>query len=957
MVAPPLDGMGPVRGPGEESLCEAASESEDPVAMLSLPPPSSLCRFVSLQQHRAAAAGLSGTGSKQSAAAAAAAGRSNSTAQEPLALNFDPSTSAPLSKLSVSLLPDFLRRHFQRETQLSTDRRQPNSQAAPAAAYDCIRHPTYAARVSELAPLAIVLLISLVARLRQRQQQQQQQQVIGNCLIYAQLLLAPPSPSLSQQMHAGKPFLCFCCSRRFSTSAAKLQHLERHMRRRLQQQQQSGGGRHSLASSRTASAAAAAAAAQHSWPGVSSWIAAASRSSFETDSAAAASADAEAAPAGPEDTPSALEQQMNAAVHALSSLGMAEMRQHEAQGALQAFQEGTLEGTQSTQSGQIRFPSWLPPVVAAQLALHAMQTDTAAASSASQSGSTASASSQAVRETSRGDSGLAVPGAAATAAAAAAAAASNEQQQQQTHVENLASVATEVAQQLQQHETKLWQWCFSAADVSCSKTEPLGSLPGAFCGSGIPPGGAEIPEESMKRKRAVAAATPQQWTVALLQLAAAIPTEKAAAAAVAALGSQVADSAAAEESERVLLALRQCSAAAAAAAEAAAAVSPSRVILQEAERLRRCFLCSCSLGLSLDEQQQQYYLRDAVAVALKQQQQQQHLADAIVAAVAPALWAATASAGNSNSGSSSDNSTGENSSCNMSVENKAEQSEELSLGGLTAAAVAMSTTPLLQLVEVNPADNFCDSNNRQQHQQQKDKQQQQQQPKYLQVSSCIGAQPSVLSVALEVEAAALQQQSEGGCPAAATAAAAAEGRAASAVDAAAAEAAYKSLVSMEMTDGELEPLQKEILSLLRQQLPAPKQQQQRTVATDPDASNATAATAACSELTLKRVLPPDLVYLHRECYMQHLQQQRSLFQLLLLLLLLRLSGAQENKEALQAMGRLLVQLLQQHESTSKSESRKPQEGPSLTGHNEQLGASSLSLGKPLPIARKIRRRF
>ncbi|CDJ67420.1 hypothetical protein, conserved [Eimeria necatrix] len=953
MVAPSLDGMGPVRGPGEGSLCEAASESEDPVALLSMPPPSSLCRFVSLQQHRAAAAGLSGTGSKQPAAAAAADGRSSSTTQQPLALSFDPSTSAPLSKLSVSLLPDSLRRHFQRETQLSTDRRQPNSQAASAAAYDCIRHPTYAARVSELAPLAIVLLISLVARLRQRQQQQQQQQVIGNCLIYAQLLLAPPSPSLSQQMHAGKPFMCFCCSRRFSTSAAKLQHLEKHMRRRLQQQQQqSGGGRHSLASSRTASAAAA--AAQHAWPGVSSWIAAASRSSFDADGAAAAAAEAEAAPAAPADTPSALEQQMNAAVHALSSLGKAEMRQHEAQGALQAFQEGPLEGTQSTQSGQIRFPSWLPPVVAAQLALHAMQTDTAAASAASQSGSTASASSQAVRESSRGDSGLAVPG---PAAAAAAAAASNEQLQQQTHAENLASVATEVAQQLQQHETRLWQWCFSAADVSCSKTEPLGSLPGTFCGSGIPAGGAELPEESMRRKRAVAAATPQQWTAALLQLAAAIPTEKAAAAAVAAVGSQTADSAAVEESERVLLALRQCSAAAAAAAEAAAAVSPSRVLLQEAERLRRCFLCSCSLGLSLDEQQQQYYLRDAVAVALKQQQQQ-HLADAIVAAVAPALRAATASAGNSNSGSSSENSTGENSNCNMSVENKAEQSEELSLGGLAAAAVAMSTNPLLQLVEVNPADNFCDCNSRQQHQQQKDKQQQQQQqPKYLQVSSCIGAQPSVLSVALEVEAAALQQQSEGGCPAAATAAAAAEGRAASAVDAAAAEAAYKSLVSMEMTDGELEPLQKEILSLLRQQLPAPKQQQQRTVATDPDASNATAATAACSELTLKRVLPPDLVYLHRECYMQHLQQQRSLFQLLLLLLLLRLSGAQENKEALQAMGRLLVQLLQQHESTSKSESRKPQVGPSLMGHNEQLGASSLSLGKPLPISRKIRRRF
>ncbi|OEH76055.1 hypothetical protein cyc_01395 [Cyclospora cayetanensis] len=411
-------------------------------------------------------------------------------------------------------------------------------------------------------------------------------------------------------------------------------------------------------------------------------------------------------------------------------------------------------------------------------------------------------------------------------------------------------------------------------------------------------------------------ASPRQWAAALSQLAAALPCETTAALAKAAhaiaTGESAAAAAAAADSESLLNALRQCAVGGAAAN--AASVCPARVLVQEAERMKRCYLCGCGFQLQLDEQQQQYYLPDTIGVVLQQQPEQQQLAAAIVAAVAPAVRSAVQHTSDSE---------------NMCVEGSIEgNNASIRLMEVTAAAAAISSAPQLRLAAVHPVGAFASSRSTQ-HQQgpQLDyytkQQQQQQQPKYMELSSCIGAQPAALSVALDLEGALLLSQSTVAEGSAASAVASAGGRAACAADAAAA-AAYRSLVSMDLTEGDLDPHQQEMVSLLRQQLPESMQIQKRAAAPVKHASACTdaSATGAQSELTLQRVLPTDLVYVHRDCYLQHLQQHSSFFRLLILLLLLRWSNAPENKHALLLVGQVLLQLVQEQCFSNASRKRQ-----------------------------------
>ncbi|XP_026191227.1 AF4/FMR2 family member 4, partial [Cyclospora cayetanensis] len=926
-------------------------EAEDPLLLLSLPPPSSLCRFLALPQQ-----GAVGRASKQRTTAAKDAtsrGTSHKPQPHAVGLGHAAAASVPLSRVLPSFLPDFLRRHFQLEVCLSREKQDVSGVVVPQ---NCIQHPTYSARVSKLSPLSVVLLISLLARLRQRQQQKQHQQVTGSCLLYAQRLSASPPPSLLQQMHTGKPFVCFCCSRRFSSSASKLLHLERHMRRRRQKQQQqqqhqmgSGGGvRHTTAASRIRSIATATAARQP-WPAVASWIRAASCSSPESDSpattAALAAADAEGGGFSAAGMEYGLQQQMAATAHALNTLARAELRQHEEVQEDQEIvpQEDLPEGRFQALKRHDRFPSWLPPSLG--LHIEAAAGIVEAAQRASASGGL-----------SGGEAECSKAGASALEHSASAATAREgrpTEQQQQQQATDLARVTAEAARQLQQHETKLWQWCLAAADFGdCSREPPLpvgnswgeeNSSEGSDCAHhrSVP---LEAPGGALKSF----SASPRQWAAALSQLAAALPCETTAALAKAAhaiaTGESAAAAAAAADSESLLNALRQCAVGGAAAN--AASVCPARVLVQEAERMKRCYLCGCGFQLQLDEQQQQYYLPDTIGVVLQQQPEQQQLAAAIVAAVAPAVRSAVQHTSDSE---------------NMCVEGSIEgNNASIRLMEVTAAAAAISSAPQLRLAAVHPVGAFASSRSTQ-HQQgpQLDyytkQQQQQQQPKYMELSSCIGAQPAALSVALDLEGALLLSQSTVAEGSAASAVASAGGRAACAADAAAA-AAYRSLVSMDLTEGDLDPHQQEMVSLLRQQLPESMQIQKRAAAPVKHASACTdaSATGAQSELTLQRVLPTDLVYVHRDCYLQHLQQHSSFFRLLILLLLLRWSNAPENKHALLLVGQVLLQLVQ--EQCFSNASRKRQQILTWPEHMGSLETPS-STAAWRPPAIKVRKRF
>ena len=943
MGGPPLDGMEAPGGAAMGAPAADASEAEDPLLLLSLPPPSSLCRFIS-QQHHAA----TGSSSKQRAAAkSAAANTSKKGQQQPVRIAFDSAAAAPLTRLSPSLLPEFLRRHFLPSENPQTVEKQ--QLPGVAASRECVQHPMYTARVSELSPLAVVLLLSLVARLRQRQQQQQQQQVIGSCLLYAQRLAGPPPQSLLQQMHAGRPFVCFCCSRRFSTSAAKLLHLERHMRRRMQQQQQQqqqAGGRHSTASSRSRVAAASSTVARQPWTGVSSWIEAASTPFSGAEPATPAMAEGEGGFYETADTYAGLKQRKAAAVHALSSLARAEARQHEAQvSPPEGSIEGPLEGHREMLMGQRRFPSWVPPFVAIHLEDPAAGTTDSGAAAVVQGGSAPAGPS----ETAAGGA-LANSEALAYGSSAGPVAASRSGEEKQHHAADLASVAAIAAQEMQQHEMRLWQWCFAAADFKECSTE----WPGLGCPPLAERGLLEAASRDSDDRPSVGgpqcctggpqciSASPRQWIAALMRLGAALPPEDLASAAVS--PGEGPREAATEEQEQLLQGLRQCAAAADAAATAAAAITPARVLLQEGERFRRCYLCGCSFSLRLEEQQQQYYLRDAVVVLLLQRQHHQQLSAAVVAVVAPAVRCAA---------------NNYKSSTSMQGDVCKTQEEEVRIVGLAAAAEAIAAAPVLRLAAIHPVDTFGDTSRQQQQEQQ-----QQQEPKYLQLSSRIGAQPAALSVALDVEAAVLLQQTGEGAPAAA--AAAAGGRAAGAADAAAAEAAYRSLVSMEMADGELEPMQQEMLALLRQQLPGKKHQPQRTIkaaATQQQTENiirhgrADAATiAAGSDLTVGRVLPTNVAYVHCDCYQQHLRQQGSFLRLLLLLLLLSCSRTQQNEQALRAVGQMMLQLLaQQEEECSKRKHRAMRPLPEYYASSTSAALSRATMGTD--AFRKTRRRF
>ncbi|KAL8446601.1 hypothetical protein Emed_005055 [Eimeria media] len=933
----------------------------DPIMQLSLPPPSSLCRFIPHPQ----TAGGRGSSKRRTASKAGAASSSLSSTkkqrQKPIGIAFETPASASLSKLCPSLLPESLRRHFLPSGDtLQPDRQQAaaQQQAQAAGVRDFAQQATYTARVHQLSPLSVVLLLSLVARLRQRHQQKQQQHVTGSCLLYMQRLASPPPQSLLQQMHAGRPFVCFCCSRRFSTSAAKLVHLEQHMRRRLQQQQQRQGGGRFLASAARNRGAAAAAAKQF-WPGVSSWVSTVG-SPVSAEASAASHADVGLGAAA--ETHASAKQQTEATLRALLSLAKAEQREQEALAPPDKNPEGP------PTSVQRQYPSWLPPFVAAHLQDPAAAAAAAAATAAAAGTPAASgdAHSGAASGTAAEGGGAASEAGALSAVGASGGWHHGESQQQAA---DLPSIAANAAQRLQQQELLLWKWCVSAAELE--------GFDFSWLGGAYPSPATWAPSEGGPH---CVAATPQQWAAALRRLAAAVAPEAAAAAAAAAAPSKGGEEATGEAAERLLLAVRQHAAATAAAAKAAAAVSPARMLMQEAERFRRCHLCDCDFALSLDEQQQQFYSKDAVAVLLQQQSEQQQLADAIVEAVTPAIRRAC---GSSNSSSSNDSSSNDSSSNDSSINNNmeldvhVEQGAAVTLRGLEEAAATIASLPVLRLAALNPMDACKDSPSKQQEQQQ---QQQQQQPRYVQLSSRIGAQPAALSVADEVEAAVLLQQTEEGAPAAAAASAAAAtagGRAACAADAAAAEAAYRSLVSMEMTDGELEPLQQEMLALLRQQLPDRKQQEQRAANAaaavaaaaaaaaqqqKKDGGGGLAAAAAATDLTVERLLPADTLYVHCDCYQQHLQRQGAFFRLLLLLLLLRCAQTHASEKALATLGRLLLQSLKQqkhHKGEQQPSASGLLEGsPLLPSHPSGDSAPAFPLtGRKGSASRSSRRRF
>ena len=158
-----LDGQGGPQPLGEGGpFAAAAAETEDPLVLLSLPPQSSLCRFLPLLQQNAGAAAQKS--SKQPAAASGAASRSTSNKLQSPSLDINPAASAPLVKLSPSLLPDALRRLFQRDPQqLAIDRQQlatdQQQLATVVKTRDINRHLTYTAHVSKLSPLSVVLLV------------------------------------------------------------------------------------------------------------------------------------------------------------------------------------------------------------------------------------------------------------------------------------------------------------------------------------------------------------------------------------------------------------------------------------------------------------------------------------------------------------------------------------------------------------------------------------------------------------------------------------------------------------------------------------------------------------------------------------------------------------------------------------------------------------------------------
>lgn len=248
----------PRRSGGGASETACNSKIRELQAVLFLPPPSSFCRLsVSARRSsrpRRASPAPRESKPREALPSTKAVAQKRVGVAGPLAGGLE--TAALPKTLAPGLLPPSLRRLFLpsgNSAGAATSFRGSETAATgqeegALVLQETLRGPTYTARVSPLSPASVMLLLSLLTKMRQRQQQQQQRDSADSCLLYVQRLTGPPSPTALRFMHAARPFICFNCTRRFSSSAAKLAHLERHLRERLAKQTSSGGGRLTVSS-------------------------------------------------------------------------------------------------------------------------------------------------------------------------------------------------------------------------------------------------------------------------------------------------------------------------------------------------------------------------------------------------------------------------------------------------------------------------------------------------------------------------------------------------------------------------------------------------------------------------------------------------------------------------------------------------------------------------------------